>query len=888
MDDIADMYLDGRAKVSSYRAMLESLLETGLPALTHLEVMVAREGAQRFLCLRHDVDHDVEKALRMARIEHALGMRASYYLLPPGDYDKRENYYGTIAESRIVHSPRMRDIAQEIVGLGHEIGLHNDFLQLSVVLGRPLRELIAEQIAEFRSAGIEIKGSASHGSRFARACGYVNYEIFAECFRPKSVRRAIELPGGKSFDLYSVSMAELGLEYEAYDLKRDCYISDTGSRILVRDAQFETVQPTMFADLVGSSERVVALFHPEWWRVTGAGAAARPDADRAASIAVPAASAAAAVRRQGAENPLFIRPDGKPFRIGVRGDCCSRRAVVMNKALFPRGVELIINEKCPNSCFVDTLSGHGASLEQGEALCDVASMPPTLKHYYVGQFDRSVLDARDLDLLMFDSYSDMNFELWRHRVHGWSLWVHPKYLRAPDDLRSVFEKVRQASLDEAAQAICTVIDHVRKANPGLPVLILHQPFEHYPKLEKRSEFHHLGERVAAQRTGVFFAAALPRQELVPADVGSCGPGLTLHFDAATYLKMLEDAWRRGLGAMLTASAADRAALVAAKPSTPASDAPAPAVQPPSTPSPVQAQQPASLSTASTANIEGAVQISYGQGRAECRPSCGAAVEAAVKTFAQYFRHPQIDGDAAPEPRYTPMLIDVDEVRDFAAWEARIKKFGNGARLRQKRKAASMDYYVKLFGWRQHVPDVHDVNHSKSVRSGGVMRGSYLRSVEEMGGAPDRPYAPVMPACPHHWALTFGVFLKEPGHMQGSVRVDERLVAYLSLRRCGDVALYSQILGHGDHLTHGILVLLHHEVVRWVSEHLNGPARGLRFLMYGGRQNGGESLYQFKRQSGFTAHPVLAFPGPLPSSGPDAGATSRQSGDRAVAASDRVN
>ena len=165
--------------------------------------------------------------------------------------------------------------------------------------------------------------------------------------------------------------------------------------------------------------------------------------------------------------------------------------------------------------------------------------------------------------------------------------------------------------------------------------------------------------------------------------------------------------------------------------------------------------------------------------------------------------------------------------------------------------------------------MHNVNHSKAVRSGGAMRGSYLRTVEEMGGAPTRPHVATPPACVHHWGLTFGVFLPEPGHVQGTVRVDERLLAYLSLRRFGDVALYSQILGHGDHLAHGILVLLHHEVVHWISEHLDGPARGLRYLMYGGQQNSGESLFQFKRQSGFTPHPVCAVRGAVPALRPAA-------------------
>jgi hypothetical protein len=259
----------------------------------------------------------------------------------------------------------------------------------------------------------------------------------------------------------------------------------------------------------------------------------------------------------------------------------------------------------------------------------------------------------------------------------------------------------------------------------------------------------------------------------------------------------------------------------------------------------------------------AALVSYGQGRPGCIARCPAQVDAAFKTFREYFLHPEVDADATTT-RYMPMVIPVDDLRDYAAWEAHIKTFGNGARLRQKRKALARGYFVKPFAWRQFIPDIHAVNHSKAVRSGGAMRGSYLHSIEEMGGAPDTPHAVVWPSCRDHWALTFGTFIAEPGHRQGSVQVDESLVAYISLRRCGDVALYSQILGHGDHLDHGVLVLLHHEVVRWVSEQsVEGHCKGLRFLMYGGVQNGGESLFNFKRQAGFSARQLIAYRSTLP-------------------------
>lgn len=283
-----DLSLDRHAKISSYRGVLESLLGTGLQAIPHRDAAPDRSRTARYLCVRHDVDRDIETALHMARIEHAMGVRASYYLRPPGEFGERKNYYGRIVGhalhdgvrrllghalrkdfpivGRTIHrSARLCEASLEIVALGHEVGLHNDFLQLSRVLERPVPELISEELAFFRDAGVDVTGSAARGSHFARQHGFQNYEIFAECVRPRSVKRSVAFEDETSFELYSVGMRDLGLQYEAYSVRRDIYISDTGSRLFVGRTHYDTLEPEQFAGLVGGASRVVALFHPDWW-----------------------------------------------------------------------------------------------------------------------------------------------------------------------------------------------------------------------------------------------------------------------------------------------------------------------------------------------------------------------------------------------------------------------------------------------------------------------------------------------------------------------------------------------------------------------------------------------------------------------------------------------
>ena len=119
--------------------------------------------------MRHDVDHSLVYARVMAEIEARHGVRSTYYLLPPGDYDKADNYYGVVLGDRVEHSAELARIAREIVELGHEIGIHHDFVQLSHRTRRPAAELFAEEIEWFEGIGIDIQGVCSHGSRYARS-----------------------------------------------------------------------------------------------------------------------------------------------------------------------------------------------------------------------------------------------------------------------------------------------------------------------------------------------------------------------------------------------------------------------------------------------------------------------------------------------------------------------------------------------------------------------------------------------------------------------------------------------------------------------------------------------------------------------------------------------
>ncbi|CAN5593272.1 hypothetical protein BH10ACT2_BH10ACT2_00200 [soil metagenome] len=73
----------------------------------------APEPGSASLILRHDVDLDLQAAVDVARIECALGVRATYFFLTTSDL------YNVASNSG-------RSALQEIVASGHAIGLHFD------------------------------------------------------------------------------------------------------------------------------------------------------------------------------------------------------------------------------------------------------------------------------------------------------------------------------------------------------------------------------------------------------------------------------------------------------------------------------------------------------------------------------------------------------------------------------------------------------------------------------------------------------------------------------------------------------------------------------------------------------------------------------------------
>ncbi len=93
--------------LSIYHQLLKTLLGQGFKFQPFTAFM--QTPAPRVIILRHDVDRRPGNALKTARLEHDLGIPASYYFRAvPESWDEA--------------------VIREIAGLGHEIGYHYENL----------------------------------------------------------------------------------------------------------------------------------------------------------------------------------------------------------------------------------------------------------------------------------------------------------------------------------------------------------------------------------------------------------------------------------------------------------------------------------------------------------------------------------------------------------------------------------------------------------------------------------------------------------------------------------------------------------------------------------------------------------------------------------------
>lgn len=206
------------------------------------EIKAENQSVQKQVILRHDVDARPQNSLRLAYVEHSLGIHGTYYFRMPHTF----------------HPP----IIKEIAALGHEVGYHYETMA-QTKKGREqgqeqedhfdrAYELFVENLEKLRTI-VPVTTICMHGSPLSR---FDNREIW------------------KKYDY-----RELGIIGDAYidiDFTQVAYFTDTGRRwngaeVSIRD---KVSDPYKFhlkttEDLIGAipqfPEKVMITIHPQRW-----------------------------------------------------------------------------------------------------------------------------------------------------------------------------------------------------------------------------------------------------------------------------------------------------------------------------------------------------------------------------------------------------------------------------------------------------------------------------------------------------------------------------------------------------------------------------------------------------------------------------------------------
>ena len=142
---------------------------------------------EKVIILRHDVDRLPSNALKMARLEHKLGVAASYYF-------------------RAVPASWNEGIIRKVSSLGHEVGYHYE--DLSLAQGDPEKAIrhFEDQLERFRRI-CPVKTICMHGSPLSR---YDNRDLWTR------------------YDYRDFGI--IGEPYFDVDFKKVFYITDTGRK----------------------------------------------------------------------------------------------------------------------------------------------------------------------------------------------------------------------------------------------------------------------------------------------------------------------------------------------------------------------------------------------------------------------------------------------------------------------------------------------------------------------------------------------------------------------------------------------------------------------------------------------------------------------------------
>lgn len=248
-------------------------------------------------------------------------------------------------------------------------------------------------------------------------------------------------------------------------------------------------------------------------------------------------------------------------------------------------------------------------------------------------------------------------------------------------------------------------------------------------------------------------------------------------------------------------------------------------------------------------------------RPHCQEICKTCASELQYKWA--FRYNAVLGCILPSQPYPidrlAALIKLDDYPSYEDFIGYLKKFSDGERLRLLRRATKGGYWVEEFPLALFTEDRFEIHHSKETRQGRQIDGNLAVTVDDMDNPANRLGIFTGSTCRKFLQRAFGVFLAAPGHMQGRILVDKKLIAYIVVYRTGNVASYIWIVGDAAHLRYGVMDFCHHHIMKMLLDGKPEWAKGVEFLRYAGMEDGLAGLFHWKRRAGFRPYRLYETP-----------------------------
>lgn len=200
-----------------------------------------------FFILKHDVETNPSKALKMAEIEHTYGHCSSYYV-----------------QAYLLKIPRNISILRQIQSLGHEVSYHHDVMDSN---GGDINKAIIEfdkNCSLFTEKGFTITTICQHGNPVVQRKGYTSNRDFfrspeVQARYPGIVDIMVNFPEKSGGPYTYISDAGMGFKI-IYDPIRNDIVDTEDKNILLEDLS------AVRRYIDNGDESMILSTHPHRWQ----------------------------------------------------------------------------------------------------------------------------------------------------------------------------------------------------------------------------------------------------------------------------------------------------------------------------------------------------------------------------------------------------------------------------------------------------------------------------------------------------------------------------------------------------------------------------------------------------------------------------------------------